>query len=301
MDEELEQSDENQNQVNEELEQSESSRDQLIEIYKIQSQLANSISNRRITIHKFYLLLMSGLVLIFPAYFKLPDGIQHLLSIEHLIIGAALLGITLSLAWFILVNSNLRQNIIKYEVLKKLENKLEYQFFQDEWKFLEKYRRSRTYWETSYIEIFIPILFFFIFTLLLHLASANFPDKPYSKLHYYPGILTGAFCLYWFRWWQIDREIRGIKKWRDSTTDLVALVFPILIVLAIYFLFQYMGCGIIKEPKSVDEKPTETSAEMTPEETTKGQIILPDEEKVKSVDEEPAEVNSDGASPDGEE
>ena len=80
MNEDIEQSNEKQDQ----LEQSNGNQDQLIEIYKLQSQLASSISNRRITIHKFYLLLMSGLALIFPAIFKLPEEIRDLVSIEFL-------------------------------------------------------------------------------------------------------------------------------------------------------------------------------------------------------------------------
>ena len=141
MNEDLEQSDENQDQS----EQSEGNQSQLIEIYKLQAQLANSVSNRRSTIHKFYMLLMSGLTLIIPAFFKLPTEIRDLISIEFLILGLPLLGITLSVAWFILISSNLRQNIIKYEALKKLEKKLEYQFFKDEWKYLKKYRNRKTY------------------------------------------------------------------------------------------------------------------------------------------------------------
>ena len=61
--------------MNEEQGQSNGNQGQLIEIYKLQAQLSNSISNRRITINRFYMLVMSGLVLIFPAYFKLPAEI----------------------------------------------------------------------------------------------------------------------------------------------------------------------------------------------------------------------------------
>ena len=138
MNEELDQSDENQ----EPLEQSEGSQDQLIEIYRLQAQLADNISNRRTTIHKFYLLLMSGLALIFPTFFKLPTEIRSQVSIEFLIVGMALLGIPLSVVWFILINSNLRQSMVKYEALKRLEDKLDYQFFRDEWAFLERYGKS---------------------------------------------------------------------------------------------------------------------------------------------------------------
>lgn len=63
MNEELDQSDENQDRLNEKQEKSDRDQEQLIEIYKFQGKLANSISNRRVTIHEFYLLLISGLVL----------------------------------------------------------------------------------------------------------------------------------------------------------------------------------------------------------------------------------------------
>ena len=68
--------------MNEEMEQSDGNQNQLIEIYKIQVQLANSISSRRITINRFYILVMSGLALMFPAFFKLPTEVQRVVSSE---------------------------------------------------------------------------------------------------------------------------------------------------------------------------------------------------------------------------
>ena len=58
MNEELEQLDEDQDQS----ERSDENQSQLIEIYKLQAQLANGVSTRRSIIHKFYMLLMSGVV-----------------------------------------------------------------------------------------------------------------------------------------------------------------------------------------------------------------------------------------------
>ena len=271
MSEELEQLDE----VHDQSEESDGNQSQLIEIYKTQTQLANSVSNRRSAIHKFYMLLMSGLTLIIPAFFKLPTEIRNLISIEFLILGLPLLGITLSVTWFILISSNLRQSIIKYEALKKLEEKLEYQFFKDEWKYLEKYRNGKAYWDTSYVEIFIPVFFFIIFTLLLHVATGNFPGAPYAKLHYYPGILIGVFSFTGFRSWQIDREIRGMRRWTDRTVSWVSLLIPLAIIVGGLFLFRYMGCGgvVDKEVKTVNEKSVEKSLEKT----TTEQIIPPDE------------------------
>ena len=168
MDEKVEQPDETQEPSNEDQEHPARNQDQLIEIYKLQSQLADNISNRRVTIHKFYLLLMSGLALIFPTFFKLPTEIWSQVAIEFLLVGVALLGIPLSVVWFILINSNLRLCMLKYEALKRLEDRLEYQFFKDEWEFLEKYGRGKTYWEISFILKFLyQFSFFSIFVIFV--------------------------------------------------------------------------------------------------------------------------------------
>ena len=290
MNEELEQSDEKQEHLNEEQKRSEGNQDQLIEIYKLQAQLANSISNRRITINRFYILVMSGLALIFPAFFKLPTEVQRVVSSEYLIMGLPLLGITLSLAWFILVNSNLRLSLIKYEALKKLEDKLEYQFFKDERRLLDKYGKNKTSGETSYFEIVMPILFFIIFTMLLHLASANFPDKPYSKLNYYPGCVMGAFSFSGLRSWQIDREIRGMHRWTEATIISASGVVLLIFIFMTIFISKFMGCSemAIEKTGHVNGKPAKPRVEKTKTE----QIIVPDRQDTESVDEKTTETDS---------
>ena len=64
--------------------------DRLIEIYKLQAQLANNISNRRTTTNRFYLLVMSGLTVIFSALLrnleKLPQALVDIVSVEWMIV-----------------------------------------------------------------------------------------------------------------------------------------------------------------------------------------------------------------------
>ena len=309
MNDELEQSNENQDQ----LEQSNGNQDQLIEIYKLQSQLANSISNRRITIHKFYLLIMSGLALIFPAIFKLPEEIQDLVSIEFLMIGIASLGIPLSVTWFILINSNLRLSMLKYEALKKLEDKLEYQFFKEEWKFLENYGKGKTYWEISYVEIFIPILFFLIFTFLLNAVYTTYPDKFYFQLlRSCPSIIIGYFCATVLGSWQIDKDIRGVKRWTKRKMNWISFAIMLVFALIFYFFSVVYHDAVNKEAETINKKSAETSSEKPAgpdsEKSTKEQIIRPDGKEQKeseSVDEQPTGATSEEAvkeqpiSPDG--
>ena len=282
MNDELDQSNENQDQ----LDQSNGNQDQLIEIYKLQSQLASSISNRRITIHKFYLLLMSGLALILPTFFKLPAEIQSQVSIGFLMIGVSLLGIPLCLTWFILINTNLRMIMLKYETLKKLEDKLEYPFFREEWKLLENYGKGKTYWEISYIEIFIPIFFFFIFTLLLNAGqisdSGNFL---FLLLTYSPTLIAGFYGGYGVSSWQMDRHIRGLKPWADKRVNRVAVI--IMVISSVIILLFRLGYheAISKEVEAINKKSAETSSEKPtetdPEKSTKEQIILPDGKEQK--------------------
>ena len=280
MSEELEQSDEIQEQPN-------GNQQQLIEIYKLQAQLANSISNRRITIHKFYLLLMSGLALILPTFFKLPTEIQSQVSIGFLMIGVSLLGIPLCLTWFILINTNLRMIMLKYETLKRLEDKLAYPFFREEWKLLENYGKSKTYWEISYIEIFIPIFFFFIFTLLLNVGQINYSGNfLFSLLTYCPTLIAGFYGGYGIRSWQMDRRIRGIEPWKDKSVDRVAFIIIVICsVIIALFRFGYRE-AISKEVETINKKSAETSSEKS----TKEQIIRPngkEQKESESVDEQP--------------
>lgn len=118
----------------------EGKQNRLVEIYKLQSQLTNSISNRRTTANRFYIVLMSGLVFIFSALLqnkgKLPSELLNIVSIEQVIAGLGLSGLTLSWVWGVSINSYLRVNSRKYEELKRLEKELEYQFFRNEWELL---------------------------------------------------------------------------------------------------------------------------------------------------------------------
>ena len=285
MNEELDQSDENQ----EPLEQSEGSRDQLIEIYKLQSQLADNISDRRTTIHKFYLLLMSGLALIFPTFFKLPTEVRGQVSIEFMLVSMALLGLPLSIVWFILINSNLRLNMLKYEALKRLENKLDYQFFKDEWELPGGHGEGKTYWAVSYIEVFIPLLFFLIFTLLLNGVSVYYPDKFYfTLLAYCPTVVVCFLSSYGGISWQIDRRIRGLEIWKKGKIFWVGFAIGIVYGMMIALFRLGYSEAINKEVGSVKESVTEIRTR----ETTKESVILPDGKEMESVNEKPAETDS---------
>ena len=271
--------------MSEELEQSDGKKVQLIEIYKVHTELVNNITNRRVTINRFYTLLMSAVTLLFPAFFKLPTEIQEFISTEHLIMAVGLLGMILSFSWLASIDSNLRQGMIKYEVLKGLEDKLDYQFFKEEWGFLEKYRIGRTYWEASYIEVLIPFVFFAVFWVLFRFGASKLPDRFGDRFYF-----ISLFCIsvpgsFFFRdalrFLVIDMKIRGFMKgWSDREVKRFSHFFPVLmasVLFVVLVLFRFTGCHKVVGNKL--KYITEKTSEMFLEEDTNEQIIVPDEKK----------------------
>ncbi len=183
--------------------------ERLIEIYKLQAQLTNNISNWRTTTNRFYIVVMSGLILIFSTFLqnkeKLPTELLNIVSIEQLIVILGVLGLSLSWIWCISVNSYLRVNSRKYEALKKLEDELEYQFFKDEWEFLADDEKKKTYWQRSRIELTLPSLFFICFTALMGFGLYNFPNKLYLLFLIYPVSLAAMLGSGLYKWVKIEK------------------------------------------------------------------------------------------------
>ena len=190
--------------------------ERLVEIYKLQAQLTNSISNRRTTTNRFYILVMSGLTLIFSTFLqnkdKLPGELLSIISIEQLIVALGVLGLSLSWIWCISINSYLRVNSRKYEALKKLEGELEYQFFRNEWEFLADDEKENTYWQRSRIELTLPSLFFLCFTVLMGFGLYNFPNKLYLLFLIYPASLAAMLCYGLHKWLKIEKNFNKGDK-----------------------------------------------------------------------------------------
>ena len=197
------------------------SQDQLIEIYKVQSQLTNSISTRRTITNRYYLLVMSGLTFVFSTLLqnidKIPSQFLKVVSAEWLIVVLGAVGIALSWSWCVSINSYLRLNSRKYEVLKILETKLEYQFFQKEWEFLGKDRSYLTYWQLSANQLSVPAVFFIIFTVLLGMGVYSLENNLYRLFLLGPASLIVTFCIVLFNQLATEKSNR-----KELTNDKVA-------------------------------------------------------------------------------
>ena len=136
---------------------------ELLEIYKLHAGLADSVSRQRGTTNRFYLLLMSGLSVLFSGVLQFRDGVP----LGGLMVGFGLLGTLLAVAWYIHIRSYRQLNSGKFKPLHELEEKLAYPFFKREWELLEEGENPNKYWKLTVVETFVPGIFFLVFGVML--------------------------------------------------------------------------------------------------------------------------------------
>lgn len=136
---------------------------ELLEIYKLHARLADSVSRQRGTTNRFYLLLMSGLSVLFSGVLQFRDGVP----LGGLMVGFGLLGTLLAVAWYIHIRSYRQLNSGKFKPLHELEEKLAYPFFKREWELLEEGGNPNKYWKLTVVETFVPGIFFLVFGVML--------------------------------------------------------------------------------------------------------------------------------------
>ena len=136
---------------------------ELLEIYKLHAELADSISKQRVAANRFYILVYSGLAVLFSAFLQRKNGIP----IGWLMVGFGLFGVLLASAWCIVICSFRQLNRSKFKVLHELEEKLAFPFFKREWDLLTKGTGRKNYRRLSVVETFVPIIFGSCFAALL--------------------------------------------------------------------------------------------------------------------------------------
>ena len=135
---------------------------ELLEIYKLHAELADSVSQQRGTANRFYMLVLSGLAVLFSAFLQRKNGVP----LGWLMVGFGLFGMLLASAWYIVIRSYRQLNSGKFKALHELEEKLTYPFFKREWDLLAEGREQKTYWRLTVVETFVPTIFFVCFAAL---------------------------------------------------------------------------------------------------------------------------------------
>lgn len=136
---------------------------ELLEIYKLHAGLADSVSRQRATANRFYMLVLSGLAVLFSAFLQRENGVP----LRWLMVGFGLFGMLLAVAWYIVIRSYRQLNSGKFKALHELEEKLAYPFFRQEWDLLTEGKERKTYWKLTVVETFVPVIFFICFAVLL--------------------------------------------------------------------------------------------------------------------------------------
>lgn len=148
------------------------SEDRLLEIYKLHTNIANETSNRRASVNRHFILILSGLILVTAAIGRMDkdsaaNAIFEQFDIGYIVVLAGIFGLILSAIWRMSIESYLNSNAIRFEALMNLEHKLDYRFIQEEWGMLSPKQKTKTYREIASVELYTPVVFLTIFALMM--------------------------------------------------------------------------------------------------------------------------------------
>ncbi|MCY3880057.1 MAG: hypothetical protein OXF74_12875 [Rhodobacteraceae bacterium] len=136
---------------------------ELLELYKLHSEFADRVSQRREGANRLFVSLLVGLTLFLGIFFRFGSNDEFLAVI---LMFAGLIGIALSVSWYIVIRSYRQLNTGKFQVLQELEKKLSFQFFEREWKVLESGTKPSRYWKLTVVETSLPVIFFVLSSVL---------------------------------------------------------------------------------------------------------------------------------------
>ncbi len=131
----------------------------VLEQYKLYVQSAENVSGRRVASNRYLLTINAALVALYGLQSaNFGQGYWTLLI--------PVIGIPVSLLWYLIIKSHADLNRIKFDVIHEFEEHLPATMYKYEWHLAEK-GRGKTYRAVTTIERWIPILF-----AVLHLVLA---------------------------------------------------------------------------------------------------------------------------------
>jgi hypothetical protein len=136
--------------------------DYCMEQYRIYLHILNSTSDRSQKANEFFLGLNAAIlgILGYVETKSLPHG-----NIIFMLIPFA--GISISYAWYRIINSYSELNRAKFKVIHALEEKLPVALFKAEWHTLQSAKESAGYTSFARIEKHIPITFIILYVIIL--------------------------------------------------------------------------------------------------------------------------------------
>lgn len=144
----------------------------LLEQYKLYVEMADRISERRMRTNKFYISLLSGLLVLLSILVNVGNFNQSLIFVI-----VSILGIALCVIWNINIQSYRQLNSGKFKVIHEMEQDLPFPCYDKEWKILGKGKEKSKYLQLTRVEKYIPLILSipYIFLFLYTLASLLIP------------------------------------------------------------------------------------------------------------------------------
>lgn len=124
---------------------------------------AEKVSDKRMSANNYFLAINTAIIS-FTGLLFTSKAIFINFNVAKLI---GVMGLAICVIWFFIILSYKQLNNGKFKLIHKLEKKLPIQLFADEWKELGKGESLRKYIPLSHIEIVVPIVFFFLYLILL--------------------------------------------------------------------------------------------------------------------------------------
>ena len=126
-------------------------RSDLLEQYKLFVQSAENVSARRVATSRYMLTLSAATVALY--------GLQSSgLGESYLTLLIPLIGIPISILWYLIIKSHADLNRVKFEIIHELEQQLPAAVYRHEWQLAEE-GRGRSYKAVTTLEKWIPLLF----------------------------------------------------------------------------------------------------------------------------------------------
>ena len=130
----------------------------LLEQYKLYVQSAENVSARRVQSSRYLLTLNAALVALY--------GLQSAgFSQNYWTLLVPVIGIPVSLLWYLIIKSHADLNRIKFEVIHEFERHLPAAMYRYEWELAER-GQGKAYRAVTAIERWIPVLFAVLHVIL---------------------------------------------------------------------------------------------------------------------------------------
>lgn len=145
---------------------------ELLELYKLHAEFADRVSQRRDGANRLFVSLLVGLMLYLGIFVRFGS---NEISLEIILLFAGIIGVVLSVSWYVVIRSYRQLNTGKFHVLHELEKELAFSFFEKEWRYLESGKKARRYWKLTIVETSLPIIFFVLSLVLVMIALFQLP------------------------------------------------------------------------------------------------------------------------------